>query len=1311
MLARGVHARVAAVVAGLLLMTVLSVEAPAASALAGPSGLAPSGGVSQAGIPVLTWDRVPDATSYDVQVAASPTFGTVLWSLSSTVNHQATPTSQLPAGELWWRVRGRTSAAAGDWTTASLNRAGVAAPAVTGPADGVELAQPAQPPVLSWEPVAGVGSYTVQVSPDDNFIDPTRITTSTTKGTSLVHTQLQIPGTYYWRVRGQLATGFTTTWSDPRAYRILGLAKPGLVGPVDDVEQNIQEVVLDWTPVPGAKSYDVQVSTDVNFQTITTSKAAALGTRWSPPITLNNDQYYWRVRPIDAAGNKLDWTAVSVWKFRRAWPDQPGLEYPADGATVGDPFYYQWTPVELASEYQVQVSTSPTFSGAPTYSCATTHTTFAPAGSQCMPGAAGTYYWRVKAVDSPALVVSDVIVAETRVFTYSPGLPTLTSPGAGATVQIPTMTWDPVPLAATYKVTVTHLATGSTVVSDTTTATSYTPRQVLSPGTYRWQVQTVSGDGRLGTALLANSQRRFVVEAAAPASAAKPEPVSVGGTFDRFPTLRWTPVLGADSYVVRVRRNDVAAWSKINESFEYPAGEDKGTTFLTPGQYTWYVEAYDGSAPVSESVGRGTFTIRELPGTIGYRAGITGTAITGAGGTGVDYCAATLPAECQNLRQTPVLSWTPDERVGTYKLYISRDSEMTNPLSGYNGLTIYDTMWASTKALPDSQAGSAYFWQVVPCVTPTSCAPLQHSDHAFNKMSNQVELLSPAAAAVVSDDVTLTWRDFLATEQAAATADTSLTTRARTEARTYVVQTSTDPNFQVVIESAEVDQTTFTSPTSTYPEGPVYWRVQAEDGSENPLPWSATGSFTKLSPTPVLSTPADGATVPGDTPLSWQPLDFAAAYDVEVYKSDDRLGNAGNRVFSGSSQQVVLAPTSPLAAAASPYTWRVRRVDALGRKGGWSTLRPFLVTAPAPTLTNPAESADVPPSDALFSWDVESTATTYRFERRRPGSTELTESVTTPASAWAPTKALAGGSWEWRVTSLDANNAALGSSSWRPFTVHDTPVATTPVGVQGSGGVGTALTVVPPVWDLPDVVTTYQWLRDGRTITGATGQVYELTTADYDRKVSVLATGRRAGYLPGTSTSGSTKVTPGIPLVATAPPEISGTVKAGAALQVTTGAWPASPRYTYLWLRDGRAITGATAGTYWLGAADAGHRISARVTAASSGYAPGSATSTTRTVPRLSSTVAATTAPRVASRARAVLAVTITVPLTTATGKVTVTDGKRKLLTKALKATGRGSMTVKLPRLRKGKHVLTVRYLGTPEIAPSAPRKVRLRVR
>ena len=190
----------------------------------------------------------------------------------------------------------------------------------------------------------------------------------------------------------------------------------------------------------------------------------------------------------------------------------------------------------------------------------------------------------------------------------------------------------------------------------------------------------------------------------------------------------------------------------------------------------------------------------------------------------------------------------------------------------------------------------------------------------------------------------------------------------------------------------------------------------------------------------------------------------------------------------------------------------------------------------------------------------------------------------------------------------------------------------------------------------------------------------------------------------------SVVVTPGIPLVATTPPVISGKVKVGESLQTTTGTWPGTPRFTHQWLRDGRAIAGATGPGYRVAPADAGHRLSVRVTATSAGYAPGTGSSSARPVPRLSSKVTAATAPRVGARQRATVAVTITVPLATAIGKVTVLEGRRTLATRAVTATARGQVTLRLPRLRTGRHVLTVRYLGTAEIAPSAPRKVRLRV-
>jgi hypothetical protein len=909
---------------------------------------------------------------------------------------------------------------------------------------GATLKEPDNPPILSWSPVSGATSYSVQVSTDSSFADSTAITSFTTKISSLVVSTLKVPTTYYWRVQASLGAGLTTQWADPASYTLQGLSAPDLVGPSpSSPTTNVQDVVLDWTAVPGAATYDVQVSTDANFLTIADSRNGVVGTAYSPPITLNNDQYYWRVRPVDAAGNNLDWSQVAVWQFRRNWPDQPSLQYPGNGAAVGDPFYYQWTPVHHASTYIVQVSPLADFSDPSRIECCeTADTTLTPAQAYagheptlpCMPGALGTYYWRVQAVDGPRTpdrVVTDVISSQVRSFTYAPAMVTQTSPANGASVSVPTMRWNPVAGAAQYKVTYADTAGGSPI-SATTAALSYTPRDALTVGhTYRWQVQTVSGDGRLGSSLLAGGQPTFTVVAAAAPVASTPEATNSPANAPRFPTLAWTPVVNADSYKLYVRTSGTVGYTSIAGSFDYPAGEDLTTTFLNPGSYQWIVEAYQGATLLSTSLAPGTFTIGSLAASANGRAGLTGNKITGNAGTVTDTCAATLPSECQNLRQTPVLSWDADPNASFYKLYISFDGEMTNLFDpGHMPISVYGTMWADTDALPDSQAGSAYYWEAVPCRANGACAPLAHAGLAFNKLSNQV-VLHPA--------------DFLDTEQSADTAGTVLkNSAATTEALYYRVQTSIDPNFQSLIDNLTVDQTTFTSFLNTYPEGPVYWRVQAYDGAINPLAWSATGTFTKSSPSPSLTTPQPGASQSGTQAFAWDAQKFAKTYNLEVYKNNDVVGQVANRVISATGLfQAAYSPTTPLPASSTPYTWRVRRLDAKGRTGPWSALQPFTVTGSAPALVSPASGADVSPSDGIFTWQAVDDAATYRFERRVLGASTVTETVNTAALGYAPTAAVAGapGSGASRHSTPRGRSwrARTGATSTSPTTRSPTP--------------------------------------------------------------------------------------------------------------------------------------------------------------------------------------------------------------------------------------------------------------------------------
>lgn len=91
------------------------------------------------------------------------------------------------------------------------------------------------------------------------------------------------------------------------------------------------------------------------------------------------------------------------------------------------------------------------------------------------------------------------------------------------------------------------------------------------------------------------------------------------------------------------------------------------------------------------------------------------------------------------------------------------------------------------------------------------------------------------------------------------------------------------------------------------------------------------------------------------------------------------------------------------------------------------------------------------------------------------------------------------------------------------------------------------------------------------------------------------------------------KGTPAVPVFPpanTVLPAVTGTTSVGSVLTVSNGTWTNTPlSYTRQWLRDGAAISGATAATYTLVAGDEGKMIAATVTATNADGS-GSATAT-----------------------------------------------------------------------------------------------------
>ena len=154
-----------------------------------------------------------------------------------------------------------------------------------------------------------------------------------------------------------------------------------LTSPPSNPDFELQDVVLDWEPVPGAVSYEVEVATNTDFSdgSRIDRRSGILGTRYSPAITFDNNQYYWRVRAYDTANQPTPWSAAR-YDFNRTWPHRPEAVYPAAPGIedVPAPLYFQWTSVPHASEYEFQVGTQENFSVGTYHSCRTAGTTYTP---------------------------------------------------------------------------------------------------------------------------------------------------------------------------------------------------------------------------------------------------------------------------------------------------------------------------------------------------------------------------------------------------------------------------------------------------------------------------------------------------------------------------------------------------------------------------------------------------------------------------------------------------------------------------------------------------------------------------------------------------------------------------------------------------------------------------------------------------------------------------------------------------------------------------------------------------------------------
>ncbi|MDR1427309.1 MAG: glycoside hydrolase family 3 C-terminal domain-containing protein [Bifidobacteriaceae bacterium] len=172
-----------------------------------------------------------------------------------------------------------------------------------------------------------------------------------------------------------------------------------------------------------------------------------------------------------------------------------------------------------------------------------------------------------------------------------------------------------------------------------------------------------------------------------------------------------------------------------------------------------------------------------------------------------------------------------------------------------------------------------------------------------------------------------------------------------------------------------------------------------------------------------------------------------------------------------------------------------------------------------------------------------------------------------------------------------------------------TPSILVPPSVAFSGDTaqfGTVATANAGAWSAAPDRLTYQWLRNGEPIAGATRSTYATGVDDVGTKLSLRVTVSVLGQEEGVFTTGPVVIAPASAPRATVAPSFSAAPVVGKALTVTAGQWtPTADSVSYRWFVGGVEAPGQASGSYTPTAGDAGKVVSVIVSARRAGHEVG----------------------------------------------------------------------------------------------------------
>lgn len=204
------------------------------------------------------------------------------------------------------------------------------------------------------------------------------------------------------------------------------------------------------------------------------------------------------------------------------------------------------------------------------------------------------------------------------------------------------------------------------------------------------------------------------------------------------------------------------------------------------------------------------------------------------------------------------------------------------------------------------------------------------------------------------------------------------------------------------------------------------------------------------------------------------------------------------------------------------------------------------------------------------------------------------------------------------VTGTKSGYTTVTKSSKATSTIKAGSLARGKVKVTGVRRVGRVLTAKTSRWS-SGVTYYYQWYRNGKAITGATGKSYVLSPTDHRDRFRVKVSTTKPGYTPSSSRTSPRTRKVRLGYLSKVTPTITGVAQVGQTLTVNVGTWkPAETTLAYQWYRvtsKGKVyrISGATSSSLTITQTLLGQRLKVKVTGKAAGYHTGSRTSSRTT--------------------------------------------------------------------------------------------------